>query len=242
MARIGPVPSFWQKYAHSIWNRSFMTSSGAAEREIEALMGPLLGIDGSLFRVVQAYGVQLLRFLCYPHSYWPEFLQERVSLRNLITLHGGQAVADYVQTQGPEWWPVVSFLGRSKPFAPSFMSVLSWLHGRTLRAKLLNPAVCTRAANSSAFGWMIQEAISARDAGNVGGVYPFIVGSHSHPPVGSEWARGLRPPQGLTPGSPDPPLPVRQAPLGIPTSTAPASAANPVVLDDSSEGSRTDAD
>ncbi|RHY19558.1 hypothetical protein DYB25_011149 [Aphanomyces astaci] len=94
--------SFWQKYAHSIWNRSFMTSSGAAEREIEALMGPLLGIAGSLFRVVQAYGVQLQRFLCYPHSYWPEFLREGVSLRNLITLHGGQAVADYVQTQGPE--------------------------------------------------------------------------------------------------------------------------------------------
>ncbi|RHY70046.1 hypothetical protein DYB38_011195 [Aphanomyces astaci] len=240
--------SFWQKYAHSIWNRSFMTSSGAAEREIEALMGPLLGIAGSLFRVVQAYGVQLLRFLCYPHSYWPEFLREGVSLRNLITLHGGQAVADYVQTQGPEWWPVVPFLGRSKPFAPPFMSVLSWLHGRTLRAKRLNrfspgnPAVCTRAAISSAIGWMIQEAISARDAGNVGGVYPFIVGSHSHPPVGSQWARGLRPPQGPTPGSPDPPLPVRQAPLGIPTSPAPASAANPVVLDDSSEGSRTDAD
>ncbi|RLN99569.1 hypothetical protein DYB28_011498 [Aphanomyces astaci] len=140
--------SFWQKYAHSIWNRSFMTSSGAAEREVEALMGPLLGIAGSLFRVVQAYGVQLLRFLCYPHSYWPEFLREGVSLRNLITLHGGQAVADYVQTQGPEWWPVVPFLGRSKPFAPPFMSVLSWSHGRTLRAKLLNrfspgnPAVC----------------------------------------------------------------------------------------------------
>ncbi|RHZ40075.1 hypothetical protein DYB31_014069 [Aphanomyces astaci] len=240
--------SFWQKYAHSIWNRSFMTSSGAAEREVKALMGPLLGIAGSLFRVVQAYGVQLLRFLCYPHSYWPEFLREGVSLRNLITLHGGQAVADYVQTQGPEWWPVVPFLGRPKPFAPPFMSVLSWLHGRTLRAKLLNrfspgnPAVCTRAAISSAIGWMIQEAISARDAGNVGGVYPFIVGSHSHPPVGSQWARGLRPPQGLTPGSLDPPLPVHQASLGIPTSPAPASAANPVVLDDSSEGSHTDAD
>ncbi|RLO08171.1 hypothetical protein DYB28_005848 [Aphanomyces astaci] len=94
--------SFWQKYAHSIWNRSFMTSSGAAEREVVALMRPLLGIAGSLFRVVQAYGVQLLRFLCYPHSYWPEFLRDGVSLRNLITLHGGQAVADYVQTQGPE--------------------------------------------------------------------------------------------------------------------------------------------
>ncbi|RHY64379.1 hypothetical protein DYB34_011719, partial [Aphanomyces astaci] len=225
--------SFWQKYAHSIWNRSFMTSSGAAEREVVALMRPLLGIVGSLSRVVQAYGVQQLRFLCYPHSYWPEFLQEGVSLRNLITLHGGQAVADYVQTQGPEWWPVVPFLGRSKPFAPPFMSVLSWLHGRTLRAKLLNrfspgnSEVCNRAAISSAIGWMIQEAISARDAGNVGGVYPFIVGSHSHPPVGSQWARGLRPPQGLTPGSPDPPLPVRQTPLGIPTSPAPASAANP---------------
>ncbi|RHY18742.1 hypothetical protein DYB36_012565, partial [Aphanomyces astaci] len=54
------IRSFWQKYAHSIWNRSFMTSSGAAERVVEALMGSLLGIAGSLFRVVQAYGVQLL--------------------------------------------------------------------------------------------------------------------------------------------------------------------------------------
>ncbi|RQM29876.1 hypothetical protein B5M09_013543 [Aphanomyces astaci] len=61
------IRSFCEKYAHSIWNRSFMTSSGAAERVVEALMGSLLG---SLFRVVLAYGVQLLRFLCYPHSYW----------------------------------------------------------------------------------------------------------------------------------------------------------------------------
>ncbi|RHY66197.1 hypothetical protein DYB38_006499 [Aphanomyces astaci] len=73
--------SVWQKYAQSIWNRSFMTSSGAAEREVESLMGSLSGIAGSLFRVVQAYGVQLLRFLCYPHSYWPEFIREEVSLR-----------------------------------------------------------------------------------------------------------------------------------------------------------------
>ncbi|RQM29164.1 hypothetical protein B5M09_010817 [Aphanomyces astaci] len=71
---------------------SSMNPGTTADREVEALMGPLLGIAGSLFRVVQAYGVQLLCFLCYPHSYWPEFLREGVSLRNLITLHGGQAV------------------------------------------------------------------------------------------------------------------------------------------------------
>ncbi|ETV87524.1 hypothetical protein H257_01065 [Aphanomyces astaci] len=170
---------------------------GRTDREVEALMGPLLGIAGSLFRVVQAYGVQLLCFLCYPHSYWPEFIREGV-------------------------WPVVPFLSRSKPLAPPFMSVLSWLHGRTLRAKLLkrfapgNPAVSTREAISSAIGWMIQEAISARDAGNVGGV------------IRSSWAR-IRIPQSVLSG--------HVAPLGIPTL-----AVNPVVLDDSSEGSRADVD
>ncbi|RHZ16407.1 hypothetical protein DYB37_011537 [Aphanomyces astaci] len=56
--------SFWQKYAPFVYVivRRGRTRGRGSHRT-------LLGIAGSLFCVVQAYGVQLLRFMCYPHSY-----------------------------------------------------------------------------------------------------------------------------------------------------------------------------
>ncbi|RHZ33623.1 hypothetical protein DYB26_005841 [Aphanomyces astaci] len=56
--------SFWQKYAPFVYVivRRGRTRGRGSHRT-------LLGIAGSLFCVVQAYGVQLLRFMFYPHSY-----------------------------------------------------------------------------------------------------------------------------------------------------------------------------
>ncbi|RLN99389.1 hypothetical protein DYB28_012689 [Aphanomyces astaci] len=207
------LEDFWESHALAHWNRRFMRGSAEVNAEVEAAMGPLVGIIGCLYRIIRRHGADLLRFLCYPHSYWPDFLRDGVSLKMMASAQGARAVQEYLSSQGSEFWPEVPSTSRTEPFNPPFMATLAFLKGRSLREfwlkkfDPLNPANCSRERVTRVLAWLYAQAEECRRAGVYQGRFPFVVGDRSHPPEGSQWARGMPRPAGISPTGHVPPLP-----------------------------------
>ncbi|RHZ00382.1 hypothetical protein DYB35_013648, partial [Aphanomyces astaci] len=127
------LEDFWENHALAHWNRRFMRGSAEVNAEVESAMGPLVSIIGCLYRIIRRHGTDLLRFLCYPHSYWLDFLRDGVSLKMMSSVQGARAVQEYLSSQGSEFWPEVPFTSRTEPFDPPFMATLAFLKGRSLR-------------------------------------------------------------------------------------------------------------
>ncbi|RHY47468.1 hypothetical protein DYB38_007659 [Aphanomyces astaci] len=102
---------------------------------------------------------------------------------------------------------------RTEPFDPPFMATLAFLKGRSLREfwlkkfDPLNPANCSRERVSRVLTWLYAQAEECRRAGVYQGRFPFVVGDRSHPPEGSQWARGMPRPAGIPPAGHTPPFP-----------------------------------
>ncbi|RHZ07846.1 hypothetical protein DYB31_014930, partial [Aphanomyces astaci] len=177
------LEDFWENHSLAHWNRRFMRGSAEVNAEVEAAMGPLVGIIGCLYRIVRRHGTDLLRFHCYPHSYWPDS------------------------------FATVPSTSRTEPFDPPFMATLAFLKGRSLREFWLkkfdpsNPANCSRERVSKVLAWLYAQAEEYRLAGVYQGRLPFVVDDRSHPPEGSQWARGMPRPAGISPTRYTPPLP-----------------------------------
>ncbi|RLO01330.1 hypothetical protein DYB28_015901, partial [Aphanomyces astaci] len=92
------LENFWENHALAHWNRRFMRGSAEVNAEVEAAMGPLVGIIGCLYRIIRRHGTDLLSFLCYPHSYWPGFLRDGVSLKMMASVQGARAVQEYLSS------------------------------------------------------------------------------------------------------------------------------------------------
>ncbi|RHZ42938.1 hypothetical protein DYB26_013953 [Aphanomyces astaci] len=187
----GQLEDFWENHALAHWNRRFMRGSAEVNAEVEAAMGPLVGIIGCLYRIIRRHWTDLLRFLCYPHSYWPDFLRDGVSLKMMASVQGARAVQEYLSSQGSEFWPEVPSTSRTEPFDPPFMATLAFLKGRSLREfwlkkfDPLNPANCSRERVSRVLTWLYAQAEECRRAGVYQGRFPFVVGDRSHPPRGA---------------------------------------------------------
>ncbi|ETV66271.1 hypothetical protein H257_17240 [Aphanomyces astaci] len=209
----GQLEDFWENHVLAHWNRRFMRGSAEVNAEVEAAMGPLVGIIGCLYRILRRHGTDLLRFLCYPHSYWPDFLRDGVSLKMMASVQGARSVQEYLSSQGSEFWPEVPSTSRTEPFDPPFMATLAFLKGRSLREfwlkkfDPLNPANCSRERVSRVLTWLYAQAEECRRAGAYQGRFPFVVGDRSHPPEGSQWARGMPRPAGIPPAGHAPPFP-----------------------------------
>ncbi|RHY35350.1 hypothetical protein DYB25_011229 [Aphanomyces astaci] len=221
------LEDFWENHALAHWNRRFMRGSAEVNAEVEAAMGPLVGIIGCLYRIIRRHWTDLFRFLCYPHSYWPDFLRDGVSLKMMASVQGARAVQEYLSSQGSEFWPEVPSTSRTEPFDPPFMATLAFLKGRSLREfwlkkfDPLNPANCSRERVSRVLlAWLYAQAEECRRAGVYQGRFPFVVGDRSHPPEGSQWARGMPRPAGIPPTGHTPPLPHT---TGVPKTTFGAS-------------------
>ncbi|RHZ30524.1 hypothetical protein DYB26_010230 [Aphanomyces astaci] len=217
------LEDFWENLALAHWNRRFMRGSA----EVEAAMGPLVGIIGCLYRIIRRHGTDLFRFLCYPHSYWPDFLRDGVSLKMMASVQGARAVQEYLSSQGSEFWPEVPSTSRTEPFDPPFMATLAFLKGRSLKEfwlkkfDPLNQANCSRERVSRVLlAWLYAQAEECRRAGVYQGRFPFVVSDRSHPPEGSQWARGMPRPAGIPPTGHTPPLPHT---TGVPKTTFGAS-------------------
>ncbi|RHZ04430.1 hypothetical protein DYB26_016284, partial [Aphanomyces astaci] len=102
---------------------------------------------------------------------------------------------------------------RTEPFDPPFMATLAFLKGRSLREfwlkkfDPLNPANCSRERVSRVLTWLYALAEECRRAGVYQVRFPFVVGDRSHPPEGSQWARGMPRPAGIPPAGHTPPFP-----------------------------------
>ncbi|ETV67864.1 hypothetical protein H257_15988 [Aphanomyces astaci] len=124
---------FWENHALAHWNRRFMRGSAEVNAKVEAAMGPLVGIIGCMYSIVRRQGTDLLRFFCYPHSFWPDFLRGGFSLKMMASVQGARAVQEYLSSQGSEFWPEVPSTSRTEPFDPPFMATLAFLKGRSLK-------------------------------------------------------------------------------------------------------------
>ncbi|RHY43002.1 hypothetical protein DYB38_012070, partial [Aphanomyces astaci] len=189
------LEDFRENHALAHWNRRFMRGSAEVNAEVEAAMGPLVGIIGCLYRIIRRHGTDLFRFLCYPHSYWPDFLRDGVSLKMMASVQGARAVQEYLSSQGSEFWPEVPSTSRTEPFDPPFMATLAFLKGRSLKEfwlkkfDPLNQANCSRERVSRVLlAWLYAQAEECRRAGVYQGRFPFVVSDRSHPPEGSQWA------------------------------------------------------
>ncbi|ETV65115.1 hypothetical protein H257_18105 [Aphanomyces astaci] len=182
------LEDFWENHALAHWNRRFMRGSAEVNAEVEAAMGPLVGIIGCLYRIIRRHGTDLLRFLCYPHSYWPDFLRDGVSLKMMASVQGARDVQEYLSSQGSEFRPEVPSTSRTEPFDPPFMVTLAFLKGRSLREfwlkkfDPLNPANCSQERVSRVLTWLYAQPEECRRAGVYQGRFPFVVGDRSHPP------------------------------------------------------------
>ncbi|ETV63668.1 hypothetical protein H257_19398, partial [Aphanomyces astaci] len=207
------LEDFWENHALAHWSRRFMRGSAEVNAEVEMAMGPLVGIIGCLYRIIRRHGTDLLRCLCYPHSYWPDFLRDGVSLKMIASVQVARAVQEYLSSQGPEFWPEVPSNSRTEPFDPPFMATVAFPKGRSLREfwlKMfdpLNSANCSRERVSRVLAWLYAQAEECRRAGVYQGRFPFVMGDRSHPPEGSQWARGMPRPAGIPPTGHTPPLP-----------------------------------
>ncbi|RQM20342.1 hypothetical protein B5M09_008584 [Aphanomyces astaci] len=129
----GTTEDFWENHALAHWNRRFMRGSAEVNAKVEAAMGPLVGIIGCMYSIVRRQGTDLLRFFCYPHSFWPDFLRGGFSLKMMASVQGARAVQEYLSSQGSEFWPEVPSTSRTEPFDPPFMATLAFLKGRSLK-------------------------------------------------------------------------------------------------------------
>ncbi|RHY23382.1 hypothetical protein DYB32_009216 [Aphanomyces invadans] len=97
---------FWSGHARAIWNRWFLPqSSPAADAEVDKLLPSLVSWAGCLFRVFQRHGDDILRFLSYPHSFWPVYLSQGITLRSVVRRHGEAEAIRYLREGGTQWWP-----------------------------------------------------------------------------------------------------------------------------------------
>ncbi|RHY99158.1 hypothetical protein DYB31_014871, partial [Aphanomyces astaci] len=206
------LEDFWENHALAHWNRRFMRGSAEVNAEVEAAMGPLVGIIECLYRMISAPRDRLVALPLLP----PFGLAGLPSRRGLFEDDGlgARAVQEYLSSQDSEFWPEVPSTSRTEPFDPPFMATLAFLKGRSLREfwlkkfDPLTPANCSRERVSRVLAWLYAQAEECRRAGVYQGRFPFVMGDRSHHrPEGSQWARGMPRPAGIPPTGHTPPLP-----------------------------------
>ncbi|ETV73004.1 hypothetical protein H257_12049 [Aphanomyces astaci] len=189
------LEDFWGNHALAHWNRRFMRGSAEVHAEVEAAMGTLVGIIGCLYRIVRRHGIDLLRFLLPPFV-----LAGLPSRRGLFEDDGlglgcsSRAGLSVISRLGILAGGPVHFSHRA--VRSPFMATLAFLKGCSLREFWFKKCerVPTRRCLSGAFP-VYQ------------GRFPFVVDDRSHPPEGSQWARGMPRPAGIPPMGYTPPLP-----------------------------------
>ncbi|RQM26003.1 hypothetical protein B5M09_011007 [Aphanomyces astaci] len=206
------LEDFWGNHALAHWNRRFMRGSAEVHAEVEAAMGTLVGIIGCLYRIVRRHGIDLLRFLLPPFV-----LAGLPSRRGLFEDDGlglgcsSRAGLSVISRLGILAGGPVHFSHRD--VRSPFMATLAFLKGCSLRefwfkkCDPLNPANSSRERVSKVLAWLYAQAKECRLAGVYQGRFPFVVDDRSHPPEGSQWARGMPRPAGIPPMGYTPPLP-----------------------------------
>ncbi|ETV92268.1 hypothetical protein H310_13333 [Aphanomyces invadans] len=185
---------FWSGHARAIWNRWFLPlSSPAADAEVDKLLPSLVSLAGCLFRVFQRHGDDILRFLSYPHSFWPVYLSQGIMLRSVVRRHGEAEAIRYLREGGTQWWPEVPTLVKSRSWRAPDNATLTYLHKRELKpgtaAKFdLNRSGVTQDVVRRSIASMLDVINGARYGTGPPKPFPFLVASYSQPPMGSQWS------------------------------------------------------
>ncbi|RHY78008.1 hypothetical protein DYB34_010910 [Aphanomyces astaci] len=188
---------FWSVHARSIWNRWFLPqSSPAADAEVDKLLPLLVTLAGCLFRVYQRHGGGILHFLSYPHSFWPVYLSQGITLRGVVRRHGEAEAIRYLRVGGTQWWPEVPTLVKSRSWRAPDNATLTYLHKRELKpgtAAKFDPSRVgvTQDVVRRSITAMLEVINSARQGVGPSKPFPFLVASYSQPPVGSQWSSSI---------------------------------------------------
>ncbi|RHY14692.1 hypothetical protein DYB32_010825, partial [Aphanomyces invadans] len=169
---------FWSGHARAIWNRWFQPlSSPAADAEVD--------------RAPSRHGDDILRFLSYPHSFWPVYLSQGIMLRSVVRRHGEAEAIRYLREGGTQWWPEVPTLVKSRFWRAPDNATLAYLHKRKLKpgtaAKFdLNRSGVTQDVVRRSIASMLDVINGARYGTGPPKPFPFLVASYSEPPIGSQ--------------------------------------------------------
>ncbi|KAF0708050.1 hypothetical protein AaE_013372, partial [Aphanomyces astaci] len=164
--------------------------------EVDKLLPLLVTLAGCLFRVYQRHGGGILHFLSYPHSFWPVYLSQGITLRGVVRRHGEAEAIRYLREGGTQWWPEVPTLVKSRSWRAPDNATLTYLHKRELKpgtAAKFDPSRVgvTQDVVRRSITAMLEVINSARQGVGPSKPFPFLVASYSQPPVGSQWSSSI---------------------------------------------------